>query len=39
MDPNEVIIYDENNNPIEVMIMDELDPNGEPVIVPYDGEE
>lgn len=32
------ILYDENGNPEWVIIYGETDPNGEPLIVPYEAE-
>ena len=33
------ILYDENGNPEWIVIQDEVDPEGNPVIIPYDGED
>lgn len=33
------ILYDENGNPEWIVVHDEVDPNGEPLIVPYGGDE
>jgi hypothetical protein len=35
MEPNEEILYDEDGNPEWIILHDEVDPNGDPLIVPY----